>query len=74
MTILETSAQNGVTRVSRVVALSPEALRAAADTLESLARNGCNPGDAALYQLTPGITVLYKPDKYQELRHDAVHS
>lgn len=59
--ILESALHNPKAHTTRVVALTPEALRACADTLEALARSGCAPGESVLHTLTPAITVLYKP-------------
>lgn len=74
MITLETIQRNVTAQKVRVVEATPEALREAADRIETMMREGYQSGDSVLCPFSPTIMLLYKPELQARLHFPAVES
>lgn len=71
----ETVTRNAQALQKRVIMANPESLRECADRIETAAK-AANFGESVLCELTPGVTVIFKPEinsrvyEYIESRKD----
>lgn len=59
---IETVTRNATARTFRFISASPEALREHADRLEQAAKDSVR-GEAVQCELSPGVVLVYKPDR-----------
>lgn len=60
--IFEQISRNAQAEQKRVILATPEALRECADRLDHAVK-AARDGESVLCELTPGITVIFKPDR-----------